>query len=41
MSNKAKRRPELTEGGLLIWCAAAALCIAATLQPDFRIQSSS
>jgi hypothetical protein len=26
-------------GGLLIWCAAAALCIAAELQPQFRIQA--
>ncbi len=28
-------------GGMLIWCGAAALCIAATLQPDVRMQSSS
>jgi hypothetical protein len=27
-------------GGLLIWCASAALCIAATLQPQFRIRPS-
>jgi hypothetical protein len=26
-------------GGLLVWCGAAALCIAATLQPEFRIAS--
>jgi hypothetical protein len=24
-------------GALLIWCASAALCIAATLQPQYRI----
>ena len=27
-------------GALLIWCASAALCIAATLQPEFRVQSA-
>jgi hypothetical protein len=27
-------------GAMLIWCGAAALCIAATLQPDMRIRSS-
>jgi hypothetical protein len=27
-------------GGLLIWCGAAALCIAATLQPQFRTRSA-
>jgi hypothetical protein len=27
-------------GGLLIWCASAALCVAATLQPQFRIRPS-
>lgn len=27
-------------GGLLIWCASAALCISATLQPQFRIRPS-
>jgi hypothetical protein len=28
-------------GALLIWCGAAALCIAATLQPRFRVRSAS
>lgn len=28
-------------GALLIWCGAAALCIAATLQPGFRIRPAS
>lgn len=28
-------------GAMLIWCGAAALCIAATLQPGMRIQASS
>ena len=27
-------------GAILIWCATAALCIAATLQPDFRVRAS-